>query len=834
MLENVLIDFKKTYPLINLPEIPESPSFYHVYRDIESRFRPHLLVTKIKEIDAIRSETDNPSKMTGLYRRTSEKILANFTPDKHSNSKFSLCIPRMLVAEISKAFDREYSKGFFKNSALKQEKLKKRVIFLMSIIYYHSMNEYQGKNGRKNLERREEKKTVLKEGEIFVSQSVLRNIVSGKEGTEILSFLQARQFIDITKNHSYHWNRNYSYANHPKVVRVVDFVDTVISKREFTPFDDKEFCDLCWRINNSAYLKKDDKFTYKITIMTQNIVDDFKTIEQDWASKKAKKIQKIWLDLIPREVKRVIEGKVELKDSKKVQESDLKKAEKLFSKAVEEYNKRTENQLKLLKENVIDLVNGKRKIKRDEFGQRIHTNVTALKKLFRKRLVSTETENTFQGKYEEIDIASSNIAFLQRDVYAQAKEQNPFKAEIIQIERDKMGLWLRQGSFYENLTLEVREQLNDKNKVLDRKNLKTSIITYLNVENKNRNGYSINEDPEIGAALIKAIEKQFPILDAFITKFKKENHKRISSSYQRNESRLIQDIVSLLKTRKIKVVTIHDAIMVPRAQLEVAQFYVTNLMRVHGLQSIGKVKEEAWIGIDRKMFVEKQDSIAEVLSVRRKVVSGMDFKRLNTIKENKKQVVYGFAYATPTSYETVLDFDLFLNESERLVYRTRKDMEMFEDLDLIKHEVREEYHTPEFTYINRVFNKLNKMISGLNHVERFTARLMFKEMFSARKRCVDGQVDPFSNKTLPREVVEFLETELNSCHCKSLHFVEVDYFNGEDSKFFHSTLISAEMSKLFRKYLRASTAIHNLESIASSKMSPPQIDPPFDPADYPS
>lgn len=796
-------DFEKiiSNATLKLPPLPEQKSFYHVYRDIESRLCPSLLAKKAKELDEMRAETDNPSKMTGLYKRTSEMMLGNFVPQRNSFSKFSLCIPKRSVENVSHAFEQEYSEGFFKNSQLKAEKLKKRVIYLLSFIYFHSMNEYQGAKRIKNAERLAEDKTILEEGQIFLSQSVLRDIVSGKEGTEILHFLRKRGFININKNHSYNWNPNYSYANHPRIVSLPNIINLLETKREYTQFDDKEFCDFCWRQNNVAFLRKDNIFSYKISLKYDGIVEDFKKIEQDLKDKRDKKILEMWWKEQKKTMKDFLQGNLSPEKAKKLKEEDFKEARKSFEKVCQYCDKQIEIQLKTQKNNVINFVNGKRKLKRDEFGQRIHTNATAMKKVFRKRFVDTESFTFEQGRYEEIDIASSNIAFLQRDLYEQAKESRKFRVEQIDQEQNKMGVWLSEGFFYEKLMELIKKNMNDQTKVLDRKNLKTSIISFLNIKNKELNEFTINDDPEIGRALIKAIKEHFPVLCFYLKKLKKDNHKTIASSYQRNEAKLIKEIVKVLTENEIKVVTIHDAIYTPRGQLDVAQFIVTNLMKAHGLKSFGKVKPESWGQEYRGLNVDGKDgvSLGKQMSLKDNVFVNMDFSRLNRIKQAK---------SIEGKVKGVLDFEDYLKERE--------------NLSLVNEGNRgnqvKEYRTQEFIYLNNVNREFKEVISGLNHRDQFVARLNFNKMYLARKKGVDGLCVPYREGYLPEHVSLFLDRKFNSVFCKRLCFGQLDYLNGEDSKFFHFTLISVQIKKLFRKFLKESPTLRRIISEAKKNL----------------
>jgi hypothetical protein len=188
----------------------------------------------------------------------------------------------------------------------------------------------------------------------------------------------------------------------------------------------------------------------------------------------------------------------------------------------------------------------------DDYG-RMHTNFTILKSSIRKNCLLIDGEKTC-----EIDIPNSQPLFLTKLIF----DENCFTVD--NTEYLKFKSLTMNGDFYKHL-IEVSGDIVNKKQI---KELVYRILFGRNYKGK----YEI------------FFKKQFPTILEFIKSYKREHgdYRKVSHDLQRAESNLIFNKIVrkiMVLYPEIKVITIHDSIIVQKKYEEVVKIIFNKLLR---------------------------------------------------------------------------------------------------------------------------------------------------------------------------------------------------------------------------------------------------------------
>lgn len=180
----------------------------------------------------------------------------------------------------------------------------------------------------------------------------------------------------------------------------------------------------------------------------------------------------------------------------------------------------------------------------DHYG-RMHSNFTILKSFIRKNCLLIDNEET-----TEIDIPNSQPLFLSKLIKEiQSRWVNKEELELF-------SALVTSGKFYQYLIDELK--LKDKSEAKE--------LTYKVLFGKNL----------VSSKSDKKFVKLFPTIHHFIKLYKKDynDYKILSHTLQRMESELV--FKSVIKTimlidPQIKIITIHDSIIVPKKYKDIVQ-----------------------------------------------------------------------------------------------------------------------------------------------------------------------------------------------------------------------------------------------------------------------
>jgi len=191
--------------------------------------------------------------------------------------------------------------------------------------------------------------------------------------------------------------------------------------------------------------------------------------------------------------------------------------------------------------------------RKNETNGRIDTNLTSLKKEFKKFI---SIDNLFQ-----VDIKNSQPYFLSTILYSLLCSTNHSQS-LDTIEIQKFQKWCSDGNLYEKFSYEYEKQTG---KTLTRSQIKEIMFCIF---------YSKNNSYRKEKSIFKTI---FPTILAWIEKQKEKNHNQFSIRLQKIESEIcIDEILPLLEEANIEYFTIHDSWLVKKEDLNQAIKIIEN------------------------------------------------------------------------------------------------------------------------------------------------------------------------------------------------------------------------------------------------------------------
>jgi len=199
----------------------------------------------------------------------------------------------------------------------------------------------------------------------------------------------------------------------------------------------------------------------------------------------------------------------------------------------------------------------------DEFGNRVHTNLTNLNSEFRYTL-------SVQGeKLGQVDISNSQPLFL----YTLIKD-NP---QICDSEKHKYKTLVESGNFYEHFM----KQFNIPN--ARREYIKQKVLTGM-FSDKNRT---------ISSRYFNYFSEDYPQIADYITETKRKDYKQLICLMQREESRFVieKTVAEFINKYEGKFIsTIHDSIVVKSTMLETVEKLMMECFQSEGIKPKLKIK----------------------------------------------------------------------------------------------------------------------------------------------------------------------------------------------------------------------------------------------------
>ncbi len=185
--------------------------------------------------------------------------------------------------------------------------------------------------------------------------------------------------------------------------------------------------------------------------------------------------------------------------------------------------------------------------RKNETNGRIDTNLTSLKKEFKKFI---SIEGLFQ-----VDIKNSQPYFLSTILTSLLCGRNSLQS-LNGVEVQRFKKWCQDGNLYEMFSYEYEKQTG---KVLTRSQIKEMMFCIF---------YSKNNSYRKEKSIFKTI---FPTILEWIEKQKEKNHNQFSIRLQKIESEIcIDEILPILDAAKINYFTIHDSWLVKKEDLNMA------------------------------------------------------------------------------------------------------------------------------------------------------------------------------------------------------------------------------------------------------------------------